>query len=642
MASVTLSLEDYAAKVYGCWLGKNIGGTLGGPHEGRKGLNSLTYYDPVPEEPAFNDDLDLQLVWLYVLEKKGLDLTPWDLGEAWKRHIIYPFDEYGFGLRNLKRGLGPPVSGWFDNWFTCGMGAPIRSEIWACIAPGLPEVAARYAWQDALCDHAEDGVYGEVFFAAMESAAFICAAREELLEIGLAMIPEESRTARAVRNVMRSHAEGLEWTAARERMLTEFGHHNFTDAPQNIAITMLGWLYGEDFGDALLKAVNCGYDTDCTGATLGAILGIIGGKEALPRRWVEPVGEAIKVGWGVVKCEAPESLEELTARTVAIGQEVVRRHSARIELSDTAGTDVGCMGKLDLRRSEEVRELYAPRRQDLVCRPVGKWDVCLRYGLDASIHPGQRKRVEVTIVSRRDQQSKGYVTLRAPDGWTVEPVEQRPWLLPRQGDRADFEYLVTAPGDATQLDISNPLSVVFEPFDRRAKEVEFALIGAALWKIVGPFYAYEDPRAEVFGPEETLSVVGGDLPCQELWVSGNAVDLNPWLGARPNGVAYAQCYVKSPQRRKARLIVSCDAGFKAWLNGELVLDTPQGRPIIPAGHRSGPGSVAEATLNEGYNSMLLKVVRGRSPVALHFFITDQKKHQYPDLCATHWPEVAED
>ena len=61
-------------------------------------------------------------------------------------------------------------------------------------------------------------------------------------------------------------------------MLEHHGHPNFTDAPQNIAFTILGWLYGEDFGDAILKAVNCGYDTDCTGATLGAILGIIGGK----------------------------------------------------------------------------------------------------------------------------------------------------------------------------------------------------------------------------------------------------------------------------------------------------------------------------------------------------------------------------
>ena len=28
---------------------------------------------------------------------------------------------------------------------------------------------------------------------------------------------------------------------------------------------MIGWLYGTDFGDALCKTVNCGYDTDSSG-----------------------------------------------------------------------------------------------------------------------------------------------------------------------------------------------------------------------------------------------------------------------------------------------------------------------------------------------------------------------------------------
>jgi ADP-ribosylation/crystallin J1 len=39
---------------------------------------------------------------------------------------------------------------------------------------------------------------------------------------------------------------------------------------------VLGLLAGEgDFGKSLCIAVNCGNDTDCTGATLGAPLGIL-------------------------------------------------------------------------------------------------------------------------------------------------------------------------------------------------------------------------------------------------------------------------------------------------------------------------------------------------------------------------------
>ena len=45
------------------------------------------------------------------------------------------------------------MCGWNNNYFKDCMGSPIRSEIWACLAPGCPEVAARYAFLDAIVDH---------------------------------------------------------------------------------------------------------------------------------------------------------------------------------------------------------------------------------------------------------------------------------------------------------------------------------------------------------------------------------------------------------------------------------------------------------------------------------------------------------
>jgi hypothetical protein len=59
--------ELYFDKVYGCWLGKNIGGTIGAPLEGTKEfLNSAL---KIPKKTLPNDDLDLQLIWLHILEK---------------------------------------------------------------------------------------------------------------------------------------------------------------------------------------------------------------------------------------------------------------------------------------------------------------------------------------------------------------------------------------------------------------------------------------------------------------------------------------------------------------------------------------------------------------------------------------------
>lgn len=65
-------------------------------------------------------------------------------------------------------------------------------------------------------------------------------------------------------------------------------------------------------------AVNCGEDTDCTAATLGAILGIIHGESGLPAEWINPIGGKIVCGCvhpfnGLA---IPTSVEELSDRVL--------------------------------------------------------------------------------------------------------------------------------------------------------------------------------------------------------------------------------------------------------------------------------------------------------------------------------------
>ena len=331
-------------KIYGCWLGKNIGGTLGGPYEGQKRLLNLSFYGPVPKEPAPNDDLDLQLVWLDLLLKKGPAITSADLGEAWLKHVSYPCDEYAVATANLKMGLKPPASGYYNNWFQNGMGASIRSEIWAAIAPANPGVAAYYAYQDACVDHYDEGIYGEVFLAALESAAFApghcepCFGRtgvppvvirawqshlSTIIATGLSFLPENSKVYQVVEFVRNLYTQGKSVSESQEAIVKRFGHFNMTDCVQNIGFIVLGLLYGEgDFGRTILAAVNCGYDTDCTGATSGAVMGIILGAKGIPQEWKAPVGDAIVVGSGIRDIKAPATLAELTEKTMQIGEMV--------------------------------------------------------------------------------------------------------------------------------------------------------------------------------------------------------------------------------------------------------------------------------------------------------------------------------
>lgn len=310
-------------KIYGCWLGKNIGGTLGGPYEGQKRPLNLSFYEPVPKGPAPNDDIDLQLVWLDLLLKKGPEITSADLGEAWLKHISYPCDEYGVATANLKMGLKPPESGYYNNWFQNGMGASIRSEIWAAIAPANPGVAAYYAYQDACVDHYDEGIYGEVFLAALESAAFANNDLNQLIATGLSFLPENSKIYQVVDFIRNLYTQGKSVSESQEAIVKKFGRFNMTDCVQNIGFIILGLLYGGgDFGRTILAAVNCGYDTDCTASTSGAVMGIILGAKGIPQEWKGPVGDTIVVGSGIKDIKAPVNLAELTEKTMQIGEMV--------------------------------------------------------------------------------------------------------------------------------------------------------------------------------------------------------------------------------------------------------------------------------------------------------------------------------
>lgn len=68
---MTLTYEQYFDKVYGCWLGKCIAGTIGAPYEGMKQYLKLDYSPDLFKEMLPNDDLDLQVLWLEHWNAKG-------------------------------------------------------------------------------------------------------------------------------------------------------------------------------------------------------------------------------------------------------------------------------------------------------------------------------------------------------------------------------------------------------------------------------------------------------------------------------------------------------------------------------------------------------------------------------------------
>ena len=311
-----LTPEEYRRRVEGCWIGKNIGGTLGMPMEWNRATNDVSYYThDISGEPLPNDDLDIQVLWLLALEDNGLDLDAKVLGRYFNELMIFTHAEYGTAKANLRVGLEPPYSGIYKNDFKHSCGSFIRSEIWACLFPGYPALAAKYAFEDAIVDHGDgEGVYAEVFFAALESAAFFEPDLEKLIEIGLTYIPADCAVARAIRDGVDFARRGVSKETAREYMMQHYiGHIEWHyiapederkgygegpfgfDVPSNMFIIAYNLVAGRgDLEKSMCGAVWFGEDTDCTAGTIAALHGIRCGIDSIDKKWIEPIGTKIK------------------------------------------------------------------------------------------------------------------------------------------------------------------------------------------------------------------------------------------------------------------------------------------------------------------------------------------------------------
>lgn len=438
-----LNYETYKDKVLACWTGKNIGGTLGGPYEGvRKSLN-VTGFSTQAGEALPNDDLDLQLIWLHAVEKEGAkNIDAATLGEYWLSYIPVYMGEYAIARRNMEIGVVPPLSGETQNNHILkhSNGAWIRTEIWACLFPASPDLAARYAIEDAKIDHGiGEGTYAAMFVAAVESAAFVVSDVRKLVEIGLAKVPKTCRLAQSIRLLFSCYDGGMSALETREAILrqnADIGDGWFS-APSNVAYAMLGILYGEgDFKKSMLLAVNCGDDTDCTAATVGSIFGIMHGTKGIPQDWATHVGDRIVTccinlgtAWEVI-----DSCKQLTDRVTKLAPVVLyeMRAAFATELTWTTEQTEVTQAETDkfllpYGQSEESEALAVSvlslKNPNTIVKRCSTVTALVTVHGGAYITAGEQKRLSVSfqnnIKAFGNQPHNVNVQFVLPDGWTA-------------------------------------------------------------------------------------------------------------------------------------------------------------------------------------------------------------------------------
>ena len=273
------------------------------------GFAGRCYADEIDGMPV-DDDTNYVVLAQIIIDQYGRDFTPYDVSRVWLNY--QGKDAYCTAERvafcNFVKGYAPPESAVCKNPYREWIGAQIRGDYFGYINPGNPELAAEMAWRDACISHVKNGIYGEMFVAAMLSVAASTNHIEDIILGGLAEIPHTSRLYEDVMSVYHAFKSGVSQEKCFEMIHSkydEYTAHGWCHTIPNAMIVVAALLYGEgDFGKSICMAVETGFDTDCNGATVGSVLGMANGIESISKEWQEPINNTLYTsifGVGTVK-----------------------------------------------------------------------------------------------------------------------------------------------------------------------------------------------------------------------------------------------------------------------------------------------------------------------------------------------------
>lgn len=300
------------------------------PESVKAGLNFPGWMNPYDNVRAFidqvecmpeDDDTNYTVIGLRLLETYGRDFTSEDVAECWMTNlpIFHLCTAERIAYRNLVASVAPPLSASLRNGYREWIGAQIRADLFGYVNPGDPSLAAEMAWRDARISHVKNGIYGEMWAAAMIAAAFSCDDYKEIPLLALGVIPEGSRLSKAVRETASWRGEGIGWEEALRRVHAtwdEYNKHHWCHIISNAQVVTASLLWGEgDLERTLGISIVAGFDTDCNAATAGSVIGVLRGAKALPEKWIAPLHDTLQSG---VDGMGRVSIRELASRTLAL------------------------------------------------------------------------------------------------------------------------------------------------------------------------------------------------------------------------------------------------------------------------------------------------------------------------------------
>ena len=240
----------------------------------------------------------------------------------------------------------------------------------------------------------------------------------KLMDIGFSFISEVSMTAKSIKLAIDCYDNGVDFKEARNKIVEFNRELGMFQAPANVAFVVLGLLYGEgDFKKSILLATSCGDDTDCTAATVGSTMALMGGMKAIPEDWAEYVGDKIlSYAIDLSMKRLCRSCSELTKRIVKQLPGVLSNFDVQVEFTD---------GETEY--TEEKPFAIIPQFS-IPTNPYTYDDLAdlthtkLRAEFDRApiVKPGETIKLTVTFLNGMYDPRNLFLKLHRPEGWSAE------------------------------------------------------------------------------------------------------------------------------------------------------------------------------------------------------------------------------
>ena len=286
----TISDEDLRDRILGGWIGQIVGVSWGAPTEFRYCRRIIPEEEmPVWRSSLINDafgqdDLYVEIPLMDAMAEHGVLCDVEKMAEKF-RDAAFPLWHANMqGRKNLQNGLMPPDSGSYAyNVHADDIDWQIECDFLGMMYPALVNAVAERSFEIGHIMNYGDGVYGGVFIAAMHAAAYRASSVMEIVEDGLAVIPENTKFRALIEDVIDSYNRGDTWQE-NWRMLEDrwagddkcpecAGDLNI-DAKLNSGYVVIGLLYGDgDLAETVRISTRCGQDSDCNPSSAASILG---------------------------------------------------------------------------------------------------------------------------------------------------------------------------------------------------------------------------------------------------------------------------------------------------------------------------------------------------------------------------------